>query len=116
MLSPYVTHANVAHLEALKGQFGKYFSEADFWCREKTWIHFPFKDNAPDGASLTVTEEDQFIELSTDRTYRNIYETRPLIQFWIYCQKDVLLLTAKAIMSLLQQRIFAKVDFPPSAT
>lgn len=66
VLSPHITRAIVVHLEALKGQFGKYFSEADSWRREKTWIQFPFKDNVPDGASLTVTEEDQLIKLSTD--------------------------------------------------
>uniref|UniRef100_A0A8C4ESG1 HAT C-terminal dimerisation domain-containing protein n=1 Tax=Dicentrarchus labrax TaxID=13489 RepID=A0A8C4ESG1_DICLA len=76
----------LAHLEALHGQFRNYFSEAD---------------NAADGARLAVTEEDQLIELSTDSTYRNIYETKPLTQFWISCQKDFPQLAAKAMMSLL---------------
>ncbi|KAI4816889.1 hypothetical protein KUCAC02_009189, partial [Chaenocephalus aceratus] len=66
VLSPPVTHAILAHLEALEGQFGHYFSEADSWRRDKTWILFPFTDNAADGTRLTVTEEDQLIELSTD--------------------------------------------------
>ncbi|KAJ4944234.1 hypothetical protein JOQ06_012779 [Pogonophryne albipinna] len=67
VLSPPITRAILAHLEALKGQFGHYFSEADSWRRDKTWILFPFTDNAADGTRLTVTEEDQLIELSTDR-------------------------------------------------
>uniref|UniRef100_A0A8C4EX62 HAT C-terminal dimerisation domain-containing protein n=1 Tax=Dicentrarchus labrax TaxID=13489 RepID=A0A8C4EX62_DICLA len=61
----------------------------------------PPADNAADGARLAVTEEDQLIELSTDSTYRNIYETKPLTQFWISCQKDFPQLAAKAMMSLL---------------
>ena len=80
------THTIVAHLEALDDEFGKYFSEAELWCKDKTWLQFPFKDSAADGSNLTVTEEDQLIELSTDSTYRNTYDTRPLIQFWIFCQ------------------------------
>ena len=83
VLSPPVTHAILAHMEALHGQFRNYFSEADSWRRDKTWIQFPFRDDAADGARLRVTEEDQLIELSTDSMFRNIYETKPLTQFWI---------------------------------
>lgn len=101
VLSPPVTRAILAHLEALEGQIRNYFSEADSWRRDKTWIQFPFRDNAADGTRLTVTEEDQLIELSTDSTFRNIYETKPLTQFWISCQKDFPQLAAKAMMSLL---------------
>ena len=97
VLSPHLTHTIVAHLEALDDEFGKYFSEAELWRKDKTWIQFPFKD----GSNLTVTEEDQLIELSTDSTYRNTYDTRPLIQFWISCQKYFPKLTAKAMRSLL---------------
>ena len=100
VLSPPVTHAILAHLEALHGQLRNYFSEAESWRRHKTWIQFPFRDNAEDNARLTVTEEDQLIELSTDSTLRNIYETKPLTQFWISCQKDFPQLAAKAMMSL----------------
>lgn len=64
VLLPPVTHAILAHLEALHGQFRNYFSEADSWHRDKTWIQFP---------RLTVTEEDQLIKLYTDSTFRNIY-------------------------------------------
>ena len=66
-----------------------------------TKIQFPFRDNVADGVRLAVTEEDQLIELSTDREFRNIYETKPLTQFWISCQKDFKQLAAKAVMSLL---------------
>uniref|UniRef100_A0A3Q2NXH9 HAT C-terminal dimerisation domain-containing protein n=1 Tax=Fundulus heteroclitus TaxID=8078 RepID=A0A3Q2NXH9_FUNHE len=101
VLSPPVTHVILAHLESIHGQFRNYFSKADFWRRDKTWIQFPFRDNTADGALLTVTEEDQLIELSTDSTFRNIYETKPLTQFWISCHKDFPQLAAKAMMSLL---------------
>ena len=99
VLSPHLTHTIVAHLEALDDEFVKYFSE--LWRKDKTWIQFPFKDSAADDLNLTVTEEDQLIELSTDSTYRNTYDTRPLIQFWISCQKDFPQLTAKSMRSLL---------------
>ena len=101
VLSPPVTHAILAHMEALHGQFRNYFSEADSWRRDKTWIQIPFRDDAADSARLTVTEEDQLIELSTDSMFRNIYETKPLTQFWIFCQKDFPQLAAKAMMGLL---------------
>lgn len=101
VLSPQVTDLIVAHLEALEGQFGKYFSEAESWRKDKTWIQFPFKNNASDGSNLTVTEQDQLIDLSTDSTYRNIYETSPLAQFWISCQKEFPQLATKAMMSIL---------------
>ncbi|KAI4805139.1 hypothetical protein KUCAC02_009769, partial [Chaenocephalus aceratus] len=68
VLSPPETRA----ILVLEGQFGHYFSEADSWRRDKTWILFiPFTDNAADGTRLTVTEEDQLIELSTDSTFRH---------------------------------------------
>ena len=101
VLSLPVTHVILAHLEALHGQFRNYFSEANSWRRDKTWIQLLFRDNAADGARLMVTEEDQLIELSTDSTFRNIYETKPLTQFWISCQKDFSQLSAKAMRSLL---------------
>ena len=71
VLTPHLTHIIVAHLEALDDEFVKYFSE--LWRKDKTWIQFPFKDSAADGSNLTVTEEDQLIELSTYSTYRNTY-------------------------------------------
>lgn len=101
VFSPHITRTIVAHLEALKGQFGKYFCEADSWHRDKTWIQFPFEHNAADGSNLTVTEEDQLIKLFTDSTYKRMYETRPLIQFWISCQKDFPQFTAKAMRRLI---------------
>ncbi|XP_073711553.1 zinc finger MYM-type protein 6-like [Misgurnus anguillicaudatus] len=100
-LSPQVTRLIIGHLEALERQFGKYFSEAESWRRDKTWIQFPFKDNASNGSNLTVTEEDQLIDLSTDSTHKHMYETRPLTQFWIFCQKTFPQLAKKAMMSLL---------------
>ena len=52
MLSPHLTHTIVAHnLEALDDEFGKYFSEAELWRKDKTWIQFPFKDSAADGSN-----------------------------------------------------------------
>lgn len=75
VLSPPATRAVL--VEALEGQCGKYFSEADSRRRDKAWRQFPSRDNAADGTRLTVTEEDQLIQLSTDRTFRNIYQTKP---------------------------------------
>ena len=100
-LSPGVTRVIRAHLEAISVQYGNYFSEADSWRKDKTWIQFPFRDNAADSTRLTVKEEDQLIELSTDSTHRNTYETKPLTGFWISCQKDFPELAGKAMMILL---------------
>ena len=73
--------------------------KADSLRRDKTWTQFPFRDNAADGACLTVSVENQLIELSTDGTFRNMYETKPFTQFWISCQKEFPQLAAKAMMS-----------------
>ena len=100
-LSPDVKCAIVDHLGALESQFEKYFSEAESWRKDKTWIQFPFKDNASDISNLTASEEDQLIDLSTDSTHKNVYEMKPLTQFGIYCQKYFPQLTAKAMVSLL---------------
>lgn len=72
VLSPQVTHLIVAHLET-RGAIWN-FSEAESWRKDKTWIQFPFKDNTSDGSNLTVTEQDQLVDLSTDSTYRNLYD------------------------------------------
>lgn len=106
-------HAILVQLEVLEGQFKNYFPEADSWRRDKAWIQFPFRDNAADSARLTVTEEDQLVKLSTDSRLRIIYETKPLTLFWISCQKDFPLLSARAMKSLL---CFAEVDIPHSPT
>lgn len=45
----------VVHSEALTGQFGKYFFEADFLWRDSRWIQSIIKDNAADAAVLMVT-------------------------------------------------------------
>lgn len=71
------------------------FSEAELWHKDKTWIQFPFKDNAVDGSNLTVKEEDQLIELSTDSPHRNSYDVAE--KFWISCQTDFLQLAVKAM-------------------
>ena len=44
-----VLSSPITHMEALHGQFRNYFSEADSWRKGKTWIEFPFRDNAADG-------------------------------------------------------------------
>ena len=46
-------------VERRGGGFEKYFSEADSWHRDKTWIQFPFKDIAQDGASCLKNKKCQ---------------------------------------------------------
>lgn len=46
---------------------------------------------------------DQLMKISTDSSYRNIYETRLLVVFWISWWKNFPQLRAKAIMCLLHQ-------------
>jgi hypothetical protein len=88
--------------------FGKHFSEAELWRKDKTWIQFPLRDNVADGCNLTVSEEDALIELSTDSTYGNIYKYEVLIS----CEKDYPQLTSKAMRSLLPPYTQVKADFP----
>lgn len=50
-----LTSRNMRLLGGAWGSFGKYFSEAGSWHRDKTWIHFLFKENTPDGSNYPLT-------------------------------------------------------------
>uniref|UniRef100_A0A3B4VDX5 HAT C-terminal dimerisation domain-containing protein n=1 Tax=Seriola dumerili TaxID=41447 RepID=A0A3B4VDX5_SERDU len=89
------------HLRKLVLQFQKYFDESDQWRCNSKWILLPFSDNAAAGSNLSAIEEDQLIELSTDSVKRNMYETQPLVKFWVGCQAEYPALAAKAVNSLL---------------
>lgn len=70
-------------------------SEADSCCTDYTWIA------SIQWQSSSWSKPDSNGGGTAHCTYKNIYETRPLIQFWIPCQTDFPQLTAKATRSLL---------------
>lgn len=90
-----------AHLKGIEKQFEKYFQESKYWRCDRTWIQFPFTENATHGSSLSSIEEDQLIELSSDSIHKNSYQTKTLTQFWTGCQVEFPDLTSKAMKCLL---------------
>lgn len=89
------------HLRKLVIQFRKYFNDSDEWRCDSKWILLPFSDDAAAGSSLSTVEEDQLIEMSTDSVRRHMYDTQPLVKFWISCQTEFPELTVKAVRCLL---------------
>ncbi|XP_063766104.1 protein FAM200A-like [Eleginops maclovinus] len=89
------------HLRKLVRQFAKYFTDSEEWRRDSKWILLPFSDDASVGSSLTAVEEDKLIEMSTDSVRRHMYDTQPLVKFWISCQTEFPQLAAKAMRCLL---------------
>ena len=91
------------HLRRLVSQFEKYFAESasDQWRCDSKWILLPFSDAAAEESSLTPTEEDQLIELSTDSVKKHTYETESLDRFWMSCKAEFPELTTKAMKCLL---------------
>lgn len=111
-------HIIIVRLETLESQFEKHFCEAESCRRAQIWIQFPFKDNGSDSLSLTASEEDQLKESYLQTARRSVYESRSLIQFWIYCLEKKRNTPAGSksnqnllqVFSLLQQCIFVKSE------
>lgn len=89
------------HLRNAVQQFQKYFKDSDQWRCDSKWILLPFSNDAASGSSLTATEEDQLIEMSTDSVRRHMFDTQPLVKFWTSYQAEFPELVTKAIRCLL---------------
>ena len=66
------------HLDALISHFEKYFSKD---MEKYNWIRNPFLDNANAPQGFTSLGAEQFINLTSDITLKNIYNLNSLFSF-----------------------------------
>ena len=75
-----IVECDMFHLDALISHFEKYFSEG---MEKYNWIRNHFLDNANAPQGFTSLGAEQFIDLTSDLTLKNIYNTNSLISFWV---------------------------------
>lgn len=86
-----------AHICALQKHFQKYFLVQD--SKEYDWIRDPFSATPP--ADFSTSEEEQFIDITSDSTMRLQFSSKTLAAFWIGVEKDYPLLGKRALATLL---------------
>uniref|UniRef100_A0A3Q4HQ00 Zinc finger BED domain-containing protein 5-like n=1 Tax=Neolamprologus brichardi TaxID=32507 RepID=A0A3Q4HQ00_NEOBR len=85
------------HMSALQKHFQRYFLVQD--SKEYDWIRDPFSATPP--ADFSTSEEEQFIDLTSDSTKRLQFNSQTLAAFWIGVDKDYPLLGKRALAILL---------------
>ena len=90
-----VTPCMKAHISALQKHIQKYFLMQD--PKEYDWIRDPFSATPP--ADFSTSEEEQFIDITSDSTMR--LHSKTLAAFWIGVEKDYPLLGKRALAILL---------------
>uniref|UniRef100_A0A674NBR8 Uncharacterized protein n=1 Tax=Takifugu rubripes TaxID=31033 RepID=A0A674NBR8_TAKRU len=85
-----------AHISALQKHFGRYFPEDS---AKYDWIRDPFQATAP--ADLSATEEEQYIDMTSDSRKRLQFTSTSLAVEWIGVEKDYPLLGQRAMDILL---------------
>ncbi len=86
-----------AHISALQKHFQRYFLMKD--PKEYDWIRDPFSATPP--ADFSTSEEEQFIDVTSDSTMRLQFQSKTLAAFWIGVEKDYPLLGKRALAILL---------------
>ena len=86
----------VNHLQQLSHYFHEYFGNDDISMFD--WIRNPFECLLTD---LVGREQEELAELSSDRTLRMQFNTKPLLSFWMTCSQEYPLLSDKAVNLLL---------------
>ena len=87
------------HLNTLISHFEKYSSED---MEKHNWIRNPFLDNANAAQGFTSLGAEQFIDLTSDLTLKNIYNPNSLIPFWVKAIAEFPLVGCKALCVLVQ--------------
>lgn len=85
-----------AHISALQKHFQRYFPEDS---AKYDWIRDPFQATVP--ADLSATEEEQYIDMTSDSRKRLQFTSTSLAVFWIGVEKDYPLLGQRAMDILL---------------
>ncbi|KAE8280105.1 SCAN domain-containing protein 3 [Larimichthys crocea] len=86
-----------AHISALQKHFQRYFPVQD--PTQYDWIQDPFSATPP--AEFSTTENEQFIDVTSDSTMRLEFKSKTLAAFWIGVEKDFPLLGKRALATLL---------------
>ena len=84
-----------AHLSALAAQLRKYFPESD---SSDSWICHPFTA-VP--TSLSISEQESFIEITTDGSLKMEFNQKPLPDFWIGLRTEQPVLAKRAVKTLM---------------
>lgn len=73
-----------AHICALQKHFQRYFLMQD--PKKYDWIRDPFSASPP--ADLSTSEEEEFIDVTSDSTLRMQFQAKTLAAFWIGVEKE----------------------------
>ncbi len=84
------------HISALRGHFQKYFPDNSV---QFDWVRDPFTAPAPD--DLSSSEEEQFIEMTSDSSMRLKFPSQTLCEFWLGVEREFTLIGQKAVEILL---------------
>ncbi len=84
------------HISALRGHFQKYFPDNSV---QFDWVKDPFTAPAPD--DLSSSEEEQFIEMTSDSSMRLKFPSQTLCEFWLGVEREFPLIGQKAVEILL---------------
>ena len=84
-----------AHLSALAAQLRKYFPKSD---SSDSWIRHPFTA-VP--TSLSISEQESFIEITTDGSLKMEFNQKPLPDFWIGLRTEQPVLAKRAVKTLM---------------
>lgn len=86
----------VEHLQNLRQKFEGRFPQPS---TENDWIRSPFETNVT--AHLSTAEQEELIELSSDRILRNEFKSKSLENFWVQIRNEYPILSRKAVDLLL---------------
>jgi len=88
------------HLSELINSFKDYFPDI---LSNNMWIKDPFSVEMEKEEMLNLSEQevDNLIEISCDTDLKKVFETVPLINFWLRCQKEYPSVSEKAIEFLM---------------
>ena len=88
-------HEITVHLSELAAQLRRYFPESD---SSDSWIRHPFTD-VP--ASLSTSEQESLIEITTDGSLKMEFDQKPLSDFWIGLYTEHPMLAKRAVKTLM---------------
>ena len=86
------------HLSSLKKHFENYFPDLEI--KNYDWIKDPFNSEPKDNV-LTISEEEQFIDIVSESALKNRFTTMTLPQFWISLSSEHREISEKALKILL---------------
>ncbi|KAI5152134.1 zinc finger BED domain-containing protein 5/7/8/9 [Enteropsectra breve] len=90
----------INHLDILKEKLDKYFPSLEI--ESYDWIRNPFNANDNSRYNFSLSEEEEFINLISDRSNRLKFLEMNVEEFWISIGKQFNNISKKAIMILLQ--------------